>query len=202
MHTSPVVFGLVWQCFGAAISLPLYYAIHLQWFMRSKTTPVSDLNTARAIPASFVLGAIAPVVVGMLPTWLGPRSRAAIHHQDILAAWQPDPVWVSWIFTTLASLGSWATAGTTSCAEDSYQWIRGSYLLAATSSAAGHLYVIERILTSNDESLSIIRMYVSFLGLRACRSLRHISARAVAIPTVRPHNHRAIELVLGLSARL
>ena len=34
------------------------------------------LEKARFLPLSFVLGAVVPAVVGMAPTWLGPKARS------------------------------------------------------------------------------------------------------------------------------
>ncbi|KAI0104692.1 hypothetical protein GGR51DRAFT_572643 [Nemania sp. FL0031] len=56
----PTVFGILWQCFGAAIALPLYFAIHLPWATSSRISPVHDDMQALAIPWSFLLGAVLP----------------------------------------------------------------------------------------------------------------------------------------------
>lgn len=44
-----------------------------------------------------------------------------------------------------------------------HHWICASYLLAATSSALGHLYVMSKIATSENHAVDIVRMYVPFL---------------------------------------
>jgi len=92
----PVIFGLLWQTFGAAISLPLYYALHLSWLLHApqEAASVVDPRGARVIPMGYLLGALFPAVMGMLPTWTGAASSrvAAGNHQRILAAWQPDPL--------------------------------------------------------------------------------------------------------------
>ena len=40
--------------------------------------------------------------------------------------------------------------------------MRASYLLAAVSSALGHLYVVGRIVSSDNEAVNLVRMYVPF----------------------------------------
>ncbi|RYP90069.1 hypothetical protein DL770_003808 [Monosporascus sp. CRB-9-2] len=162
----PVIFGILWQCFGAAISLPLYYACHLIWVTETEVYRVRNLNKARAIPFSFLIGAIIPALIGMAPTWNGPDSRSVIVHQTILAIWQPDPIWVAWIQMGLQNMTWWLRGQTgpdvRKPTHNSFLWIRGSYLLAAVSSAVGHLYSVGRVLTSNDPSTNFVRMYVPF----------------------------------------
>ncbi|KGO64468.1 hypothetical protein PITC_023150 [Penicillium italicum] len=154
----PVIFGLLWQAFGAAISLPLYYALHVEWLLQAPATDEVRIRGAVVIPIGFLLGAVVPAVIGMLPTWTGTASRSAIEHQYILALWQLDPLWVSWIQLALGAVVSslWRTGETTQ--QQSYLWVRGSYLLAAASSTVGHVYVILKALS--DETMSLWHMYV------------------------------------------
>ncbi|XXH00492.1 hypothetical protein Hte_006838 [Hypoxylon texense] len=170
----PVVFGLLWQCFGAAISLPLYYANHICWVSQPKTdiARVADPHRAMALPFSFLFGAVVPALIGMAPSWLGPHSRSSATHQVILATWQPDPVWVSWIL--LASTKILATlfsdrkprskASRDAEGRKASHWICASYVLAASSSAMGHLYVMGRIITGRSQAVDVVRMYVPFLS--------------------------------------
>lgn len=159
----PMVFGILWQCFGAAISLPLYYALHLEWVSHTKIMRATNLDKARSIPVAFILGAIVPWLVGMAPTWLGPNVRDAEAHQTILFFWQPDPVWVSGILAAAVPASTWLfrrSAGVRDNQAKIRWWVRASYLLAATSSALGHLYVMSRIMDSNSEAVAFARMYV------------------------------------------
>lgn len=118
------------------------------------------LPSARAIPISFAIGALLPAVIGMLPTWF---DRSARSHQKILAVWQPDPVWVSVVQTAaVLSLRRFST-GSNKDNEQSFWWTRTSYLIAAASSATGHIYVIARMTLTNDVSLGFTRMYIPFL---------------------------------------
>lgn len=142
----------------------------MAWVGQGKIARAVDLDKARALPLSFILGAVIPVVIGMAPTWFGPKVRTAEAHQIILAAWQADPLWVSWILNCTAHAGAWIrgrkVAGT---ADDdrrkAYWWVRASYLLAASSSAMGHLYVVGRTLrSSNREAVNFVRMYVPLLS--------------------------------------
>ncbi|GFF55468.1 levodione reductase [Aspergillus lentulus] len=159
----PVVFGLLWQGFGAAISLPLYYALHLSWLLRAPQAATSavDPRGARVVHAGFLLGAFFPAVLGMLPTWTGAAARSASDHQRILAAWQPDPLWVSWVQLALAfglSRLRRTEARGPSPQDRTSWWIRGAYLLAATSSVSGHLYTMATALS--DRQLSLWHMYI------------------------------------------
>ncbi|XXH00687.1 hypothetical protein Hte_007037 [Hypoxylon texense] len=161
----PIIFGLLWQAFGAAIALPLYYYAHIsQGAINRAGANVQNLHQARAMPISFLLGAILPAVIGMAPTWQEPGSRSPILHQKILAAWQLDPVWVSLIQTSLA----WGFSKLPSRGDEKHRvqsCIRGSYTLAAASSALGHLYAMTRALNSKNEGTTLWRMYVPFPGL-------------------------------------
>jgi hypothetical protein len=158
----PLVFGILWQCVGAAISLPVYYALHLEWVSHTKIVRATKLDKARSIPVAFILGAVIPWLVGMAPTWLGPNVDAEVH-QTILFFWQPDPVWVSGILTAAVSTSTWLFSRSAGGRNDQAKirwWVRTSYLLAATSSALGHLYVAGRIINSNSEAVAFLRMYV------------------------------------------
>lgn len=156
-RNSPIVWGLMWQAIGGAIAWPLYFFFHLLWTesQPSQIQPVL-LPEARAIPLSFLAGAIFPAVLGMLPTWMTRSPRA---HQFILAAWQLDPVWVSVFHAGLTMLFSLLprSEGDTRAA---VWWTRLSFLVAAATCAIGHLYVLGRILISENERLSFTRMYV------------------------------------------
>lgn len=151
---------MIWQVFGAAISLPLYFASHLRWLDHSGITPqaVDDVS-ALAIPFSFIVGAVLPAIVGMRPGWIDPASRSPRSHQIILAAWQPDPVWVSIIQQLIGFI---AIGYKTAIPQKSYRWVRAALLVAAASSAFGHLYVMRVCLGSTDANLSAVRMYVPF----------------------------------------
>ena len=123
------------------------------------------LEKARFLPLSFILGAVVPAVVGMAPTWFGPELRSAEMHQILLAAWQPDPIWVSWTLQAAAYAGTHfigRSAGTPEDRRKAYWWVRVSYLLAAILSALGHLYVVSRIISSYGETVNFTRMYVPF----------------------------------------
>ncbi|KAI1136385.1 hypothetical protein F5Y05DRAFT_391157 [Hypoxylon sp. FL0543] len=160
----PIVFGILWQCFGAAISLPLYYALHVSWANQSKVFRVDKPDMARAIPFGFLLGAVAPAIIGMAPTWNGPESRTAEEHQNILFAWQPDPIWVSLIQTGIITVIPLfhSTVGPGSLINATHKWVRISYLLTAFSSGLGHLYTIANVLTEKSPLATLTRMYVPF----------------------------------------
>lgn len=105
------------------------------------------------------------MAVGMAPTWLGPGVRTAEAHQVILAAWQLDPIWVSWIFHGTVYAGTWFVGRSADAPNDrwkAYWWVCVSYLLAAVLSALGHLYVVSRIISSHHETTNFVRMYVPF----------------------------------------
>jgi hypothetical protein len=164
MFIRPIWFGLLWQAVGGAIALPLYYACHVRWGLKDGARANSQhIPTAKAIPFGFIIGAIAPAIVGMAPTWLGSASRSPTQHQIILATWQPDPLWVSWIIVILAQ-----TITTTKTRSEkrpvAYNWTLTSYFIAGVSSLVGHIYAIGRILTAADPSTSLWRIYIPFPG--------------------------------------
>ncbi|KAF2846076.1 hypothetical protein T440DRAFT_406554 [Plenodomus tracheiphilus IPT5] len=156
---NPIIWGLMWQAFGAAIALPLFFQQHLKWSNNiHMPLPPADLCAARALPISFMLGALLPAVVGMLTIWY-PRSDQL--HQQILAAWQLDPVWVSLFqWALVAAFSSYSTKQSD---EKSVHWLQFSYAFAAASSAAGHLYSVTALLLSPDPRSTFERVYVPFL---------------------------------------
>lgn len=152
------------QLVGGAISLPLYYAYHILWVDGAEALRVRDQHAAKALPFSFLLGAVLPAILGCAPTWNGPESRAPEVHQKYLAFFQVDPLWVALTQTLLESLLRWLSSAE---GEDPRQsptraqrWTRASYLLAAASSAIGRLYTVARIYTSTDERTNLVRMRV------------------------------------------
>ncbi|KAF2734443.1 hypothetical protein EJ04DRAFT_603209 [Polyplosphaeria fusca] len=165
---NPIVFGILWQCFGAAISLPLYYSIHLPWALVADLggRSVASPRDAQAIQISFLFGALCPAVVGMLPTWLGPVYRSARQHQIVLAVWQPDPFWVSAIYALVSGFGPLTSPRARQSTRHSYPWVRATYVLAAVCSAAGHLCTVAQMINSSGEpKLGLTHMYMpSFTG--------------------------------------
>lgn len=153
---------MIWQIFGAAISLPLYFARHLDWLNNTSVQPqaVSEA-TSQALPFSFAFGAIVPAIIGMLPAWIEPSIRSSRRQQNILAAWQPDPLWVSMIQWLLIYI---LPRHTTKDVSKPLRRVQTCFLLATTSSAVGHLYVKTVILTSGNSVHRLTRMYVPFLS--------------------------------------
>jgi hypothetical protein len=92
----------------------------------------------------------------MLPTW-HPRSDEL--HQNILAAWQLDPVWVSIIQAFLVFMLSSKAQNDMK----TIRWTKFSYMLAATSSTIGHIYAVGSLLVSSDPDINLVRAYVPFL---------------------------------------
>ena len=103
------------------------------------------------------MGALLPAVIGMLPTWLGPTRRSPQYQQNILAAWQPDPLWVSGVQSLFVFIAGKLKMNE---ARGASRWIRTAFLLAAASSAFGHIYVIGICMSSKKPNLSLSRMYV------------------------------------------
>ncbi|KAK8115728.1 hypothetical protein PG984_012230 [Apiospora sp. TS-2023a] len=163
---NPVVFGLLWQGFGAAIALPLYFMYHLRWQRdwynnnsnKNKHTLASpSLEAARALPFAFLLGAVLPAVVGMLPTWY--PSRDAQTHQVILAVWQLDPIYVSVTQTILVKVQrSPPGPATLSRQRNAAWWVRFCLVLAAGLSAMAHIYTMVSI--AQFPSLGFASIYV------------------------------------------
>jgi hypothetical protein len=116
-----------------------------------------SLPAVKAIPISFLLGAIIPTVVGMWPTWY---HRSPIMHQRILAVWQPDPLWVAGIQLVAKHIFAYfQNSKVSDDAAEISRWVKKSYLMAAICSALGHTYVILMISFSTDPSLEFKRMY-------------------------------------------
>lgn len=162
----PLVFFTLSQCAGGAISLPLYYASHIIWADDTEILRVQDYDAARALPFSFLLGAILPAILGLAPTWNGPESRSPEAHQKYLALFQVDPLWVILTQTLLVKLFRLlrSTVGSTRVGSQKaiHRWTQASYLLAAASSAIGRLYTAARVYTNNDEGANLVRMRVPF----------------------------------------
>lgn len=100
----------------------------------------------------------------MLPTWV---ARSAGAHQVVLAAWQPDPVWVSLVqslvVAVLDQLPKPRGAGYQDKSKEAVGWVCLAYAIAAFSSAIGHVYVLIRIIMSGDPLVTFSRMYVPHL---------------------------------------
>ncbi|RWA08089.1 hypothetical protein EKO27_g7000 [Xylaria grammica] len=158
LQSSPLFFVTLSQILGGAISLPLYYAYHILWIDGADILRVRDQNAAAALPFSFLLGAVLPAVAGCAPTWNGPESRSPEVHQKYLAFFQIDPLWVALVQTLLVKL--FRRLSVAQAPKAAYRWTRVSYLLAAASSAIGHIYTAARIYTSTDEGTNLARMRV------------------------------------------
>ncbi|TAQ86979.1 hypothetical protein B7494_g4682 [Chlorociboria aeruginascens] len=154
---NPIIWGLMWQMFGAAIALPLYFYNHLKWLKTtSQGLQTASLSSAMSLPFSFIIGVVVPTVIGELPTWV---SRSDYLHQQVLAFWQPAPIWISLVQTFFVfSMGALAKDNVKSS-----EWVKASYLLAASLSALGHIYVVSAILRSSDPTISFTKMYTPYL---------------------------------------
>lgn len=152
------------QLLGGAISLPFYYAYHILWVDDAEALQVRDQHAAKALPFSFLLGAVLPAILGCAPTWNGPESRAPEVHQKYLAFFQVDPLWVTLTQTLLANLFRWlcSTEGEDprQSPKTAQRWTRASYILAAASSAIGRVYTVARMYTSTDERTTLARIRV------------------------------------------
>lgn len=158
---SPIIWAFLWQGFGAAISLPFYYYNHLKWLnSRPQVPSVATESSSRALPISFLLAAVFPMIVGMLPTW---ADRSSALHQNVLAAWQLDPVWVAAIQAGCASIFAGPVALSSKKNGSAVYYTRVSYLLATLLSASGHLYALGKMVSSADPRLGLVRTYVPYL---------------------------------------
>ncbi|KAF7915870.1 uncharacterized protein EAE98_010950 [Botrytis deweyae] len=169
-HTlgNPIVWGILWQIFGGAVLLPIYYSRHLQWASEQPDVLApSDVSSSRAIPVSFIIGVVLPTIMAMLPTW-SHTSLDPVAHQKILAIWQLTPLWMS---LTQAVI-TWALS---QCADRmpsmslrkkvidnriAAWWIQVSYLLAAVLSFLGHLHALTPVVLSSDPVNGVQRAYL------------------------------------------
>ncbi|KAI0189162.1 hypothetical protein EV127DRAFT_433031 [Xylaria flabelliformis] len=163
---TPLLFWTLTQCLGGAISLPLYYAYHILWIDSAEILRVRDQDAAGALPFSFFLGAIVPLIIGCAPTWTGPESRSPEVHQKYLAFFQVDPLWVILTQTVLATVFRWLrsteSGDVVRAPKAAFRWTRASYLLAAASPAIGHLYTAARMYTSTEEGTNLARMRIPY----------------------------------------
>lgn len=97
----------------------------------------------------------------MLPTWV---NRSASAHQRILAVWQFDPIWVSAIQAAGVMSFSRFQKNSEKNHQRPFYWVRTSYLVAAVSSATGHLYAVIIMISSSDPSLDLVRVYIPFIS--------------------------------------
>ncbi|KAI1756303.1 hypothetical protein F4782DRAFT_328014 [Xylaria castorea] len=163
---TPLFFWTLSQVLGGAISLPFYYAYHILWIDSAEILRVRDQDAAGALPFSFLLGAVLPTILGCAPTWAGPDSRSPEVHQKYLAIFQVDPLWVILTQTLLAKFFRWLRSTESGdlvrTPKTAHRWTRASYLLAAASSAIGHLYTAARIYTSTEEGTNLARMRIPY----------------------------------------
>lgn len=166
MTLRPLFFATLSQVLGGAISLPFYYAYHILWIDSAEILRVRDQDAAGALPFSFLLGAILPLILGCAPTWTGPESRPPEVHQKYLAFFQVDPLWVTLVQTIAVTLFRWLRSTKSGdlarAPRTAHRWTRASYLLAAASSAIGRLYTVARIYTSSEEGTTLARMRVPY----------------------------------------
>ncbi|KAI6087582.1 hypothetical protein F4821DRAFT_258936 [Hypoxylon rubiginosum] len=180
----PIIFGILWQCFGGAIALPLYFMIHLPWVANGHFTRnggytrkgdcsrkggcmrVVNAEQIFAIPCGFFIGAMLPAIVGMGSQWFGSGARSLDAHQLILGLWQLVPVWVSCIQMVVSKAyaiirpTSYGSSSREQSDKQAYHWTRTTYLLTAAMSGAGHLFTIWGILKDDARSCSFVNMYV------------------------------------------
>ncbi|KAI0438132.1 hypothetical protein F4803DRAFT_111941 [Xylaria telfairii] len=163
---TPLFFATLSQVLGGAISLPFYYAYHILWIDSAEILRVRDQDAAGALPFSFLLGAIVPLILGCAPTWAGPDSRSPEAHQKYLAFFQVDPLWVTLVQTIAATLFRWLRSTESGdlarAPKTAHRWTRASYLLAAASSAIGRLYTVARLCTSSEEGTTLARMRIPY----------------------------------------
>ncbi|KAI1879705.1 hypothetical protein JX265_002659 [Neoarthrinium moseri] len=165
---SPIYFALLWQACGGAVVFPLYFGLHIRWASQERPAQVVDLHKARALPLAFILGAAAPMIVLMAPTWLGPEARSPASQQMIVALFQPSPVLFSLLLTLFTRTSEYVGRDGRNIRPDGprdnrvvRRWVQGSYLAATAVSVIGRLYVLIRVFTAeNSDSVNLLRMYV------------------------------------------
>ncbi|KAH9209738.1 hypothetical protein DL95DRAFT_449187 [Leptodontidium sp. 2 PMI_412] len=151
------------QTFGAAIVLPIYYIIHLEWSSKSIVWKVTSLDRARALTPAFLLGVVAPTAIIMAPTWMGPDYRSAEYHQTLVAIFMLSPIWVTVIQEVATIASGWLRKGSSpvDAKARATWWIRAVFLETCVVSAAGHLYPAYKIMTTGDpEHINLTRLYL------------------------------------------
>ncbi|KAH6844704.1 hypothetical protein B0I37DRAFT_433233 [Chaetomium sp. MPI-CAGE-AT-0009] len=139
--TRPALWAVLWQLFGAAMILPLYFGIHLKWASREPLQKVTDVDRARALTPGFLLGVVVPTAIVMAPTWV-PRSAEV--HQTIVAVFMLSPFWVSGITIAATKASAWFSGFSSSPRRNKT-----------------HLYVMYRVsFPANPEVVNLTRMYL------------------------------------------
>lgn len=96
--TSPSIFGILVQTLSYGLTSPLYFTLHL-WTSSTATRPdARTISVPRAVsdalPFVFVAAYILPTVAMCLPA---PSVVSFDAKQAFLAAWQPSPVYISFL---------------------------------------------------------------------------------------------------------
>lgn len=96
--TSPSIFGILVQTLSYGLTSPLYFTLHL-WTSSTATRPdTRTISVPRAVsdalPFVFVAAYILPTVAMCLPA---PSVVSFDAKQAFLAAWQPSPVYISFL---------------------------------------------------------------------------------------------------------
>ncbi|KAI1387732.1 uncharacterized protein F4822DRAFT_444330 [Hypoxylon trugodes] len=166
---NPIYIALLWQACGGAVAMPLYFGVYTSWASRIKPAQIMDIHKARALPVTFALGAVAPMLFLMAPTWLGPEVRSPTTQQLIIAVFQPSPILAS-LLTSLVSRASAYLSGAQNITpkieshdNEASSWIQRAYLIGAAASIVGHFYVLTRIFIAVDSNfVNTTRMYLPF----------------------------------------
>ncbi|KAJ5788019.1 hypothetical protein N7457_003009 [Penicillium paradoxum] len=162
--TNPIVWGLVWQAFGGAVAFPAYFLVWLKTrddinIVRKGVQKSSmAMASARAIPFSFLLGAVLPAVIGMMPLW---SARSDNMHQIVLALWSADPVWVSLIQQLLVKAQMmWIPKAAPEQTDITSWWLRVAFFLSATVAGITHIYALGSLIQSKSDIMALARIYL------------------------------------------
>ena len=151
---SPILWGLLWNGFGAAIILPIYCLLHFQ-SQQSKRDNAVPLHEAKALVPTTLVGSLLPLIL-MLPPLVDCKVET---QQAFSAVFQLTPV----IFVAIQYIGARCIA---LCTEDRHELDveRPMVYLALIStgicSAIAHVYSLATSLFSQDPATAFSRVYI------------------------------------------
>ncbi|KLU92413.1 hypothetical protein MAPG_11359 [Magnaporthiopsis poae ATCC 64411] len=156
----PLVWTLAADMVGGAIALPLYFAEQAksrapqgegEALVKPRMRKDSILATAaaRALPLSFLLGAVLPLAPFV---WPMPNILTRHQHYGTVAAFVLCPIWVSAFQKLLTAVQiPWLRASPTGPGT-TLRALRAAYIFTAILAAFGHVYAVQALLEKAEGS--------------------------------------------------
>ena len=151
---SPVLWGLLWNGFGAAIILPIYCLLHFQSQQLKRDNAV-PLHEAKALVSTTLIGSLLPLIL-MLPPLIDCRVET---QQAFSAVFQLTPV----IFVAIQYVSARCIALRT---KDRHELdverplIYLAFISTGICSAVAHIYSLATSFFSQDPATAFSRVYI------------------------------------------